>query len=656
MVILELAFSFLTGRCFLRDRICNDYRDALQFVDDYFKLNYESFLRKYFKGREAEITKNITPKKFKQLFGDLSPRQLSIIKHDDPDRKHVVVAAGPGSGKTKVLVHKLASLYMMEDVKHEQMLMLTFSRAAATEFRRRLSKPEMLGNAANFIGGGTRAEGISTFHSYCFDLLGRVGSLTDSDTVIIEAVRRIRSGEIEANKITKTVLVIDEAQDMSAVEFSLVEALMEANEEMRVIAVGDDDQNIYEFRKSDSKYLRSLIDEYRATKYELLDNYRSRKNIVGLANAFVRKLSSRLKTTDVHAVQQVDGEVCITKYKSLNLTVPVVDDILRKPLSGSVCVLTETNDEAATIAGHLIKQGVSARLIQDSTGFSMYNLAEIRFFIETLNLRDDVYVIDNEVWSVAKSKMEQEFSGSVAFEYAVNLIKTFEETNPKGKYKTDFLQLAHESKLEDFATAGSSQIIVSTIHKAKGREFDNVFLMLKQHRPTDAKKRDVYVAMTRAKNNLYIHCYSNCFDGMKVDGVSKKLDEATYEEPVELIIPVSYKGVNLGAFYYFKSDSISIKSRDELVVKQELVEYQDVRKLNRWFCLTKDGKKVIQFSDAMCTKIDEIIAKGYTPQSAIARLIVWWRKTDEASKEYPEVKVVLPDIQFIKNEGKVVGK
>jgi ATP-dependent DNA helicase RecQ len=55
----------------------------------------------------------------------------------------------PGSGKTKVLVHKLASLLLMEDVKHEQLLMLTFSRAAATEFKKRLLK--LIGNAANYI-------------------------------------------------------------------------------------------------------------------------------------------------------------------------------------------------------------------------------------------------------------------------------------------------------------------------------------------------------------------------------------------------------------------------------------------------------------------------------------------------------------------------
>ena len=49
----------------------------------------------------------------------------------------VLVIAGAGSGKTRVLVHKLASLLLLEDVKHEQLLMLTFSRAAATEFKKR---------------------------------------------------------------------------------------------------------------------------------------------------------------------------------------------------------------------------------------------------------------------------------------------------------------------------------------------------------------------------------------------------------------------------------------------------------------------------------------------------------------------------------------
>jgi len=111
-------------------KMLSDYKDALQFVEDYFRLNYPSFLHKYFRGRQDEMARTLTPAKFRQLFGELSPTQLNIIK--DNVAQHIVVAAGPGSGKTRLLVHKLASLLLMEDVKHEQLLMLTFSRAAAT--------------------------------------------------------------------------------------------------------------------------------------------------------------------------------------------------------------------------------------------------------------------------------------------------------------------------------------------------------------------------------------------------------------------------------------------------------------------------------------------------------------------------------------------
>ena len=67
---------------------------------NYFQLNFPSFLGKYFKGsRESEIKRNITPKKYKQLFDSLSDVQRRII--DDKKSQYIVVAAGPGSGKTK---------------------------------------------------------------------------------------------------------------------------------------------------------------------------------------------------------------------------------------------------------------------------------------------------------------------------------------------------------------------------------------------------------------------------------------------------------------------------------------------------------------------------------------------------------------------------
>ena len=352
-------------------RLIADYGEAMAFVDDYFMMNYELFLTKYFRGRHTEISRNITPQKFRRIFGELSPAQLGII--NDKDSNCLVVAAGLGSGKTKLLAHKLASLYIMEDVKHEQMLMLTFSRAAATEFKKRLMA--LIGNAANFIQ-------IMTFHSYCFDLLGRVGDLEKSDGIIELALEKTKAGEVDAARLTKSVLVIDEAQDMSAAEYALVKMLMDNNGEMRVIAVGDDDQNIYQFRGSSSVYFQSLLERRGAKKYELVDNYRSSAEIVDFANRFAGSISRRFKTIPIMPAsrQAKNGIVAICKLESGNVAAPAVNAVTEVMPSGTICIVSRTNEEAMNIAAMLRIKGVNARLIRSNEGFCLQNLAELRYF------------------------------------------------------------------------------------------------------------------------------------------------------------------------------------------------------------------------------------------------------------------------------------
>ena len=88
--------------------------------------------------------------------------------------------------------------------------------------------------------------------------------MDEADNVVRNAAEMIENGEVEAAKIAKSVLVVDEAQDMSADDFRLLQALMRQNEEMRVIAVGDDDQNIFAFRGSDAIYMQSLVKQENA--------------------------------------------------------------------------------------------------------------------------------------------------------------------------------------------------------------------------------------------------------------------------------------------------------------------------------------------------------------------------------------------------------
>lgn len=603
-------------------KMTDDYKSALQFVEDYFQLNYSSFLNKYFKGsRQNEIKRNITPAKFKQLFGELSPTQLKII--NDNETKHIVVAAGPGSGKTRVLVHKLASLLLMEDVKHEQLLMITFSRAAASEFKKRLLK--LIGNAANYIE-------IKTFHSYCFDLLGKIGSLEKSDEILKKTIQKIKNHEVEASRITKTVLVIDEAQDMDKDEFGLIRALMEQNEEMRVIAVGDDDQNIYEFRGSSSKYLEQFIRENQAVKHELVENYRSKNNLVDFSNQFVKQISHRLKQTPIIAVQNDNGQIKIVRYQSRNLINPLVKDILTTELSGTTCVLTKTNEEALQITGLLLKNGMQAKLIQSNDGFSLYNLNEVRCFLNHLDLADDIFTISDEVWLTAKREVVNKYRHSTKLHILGNIIKEFEASNPKKKYKSDLEVFIRESKLEDFYNESSEIIFVSTIHKAKGKEFDNVFLMLEDFNPaTDENKRILYVAMTRAKTNLTIHINSIFLDNLRADNLYRIENKEIHFQPNELVMHLSLKDVWLD-YFITRQDLVSqLKSGDNLTIKNDE-------------CINEKEKSVLKFSKQFAGQIEAMKAKNYELKSAKVNFIVYWKKED--SEE--ETKIILPELYFEK--------
>lgn len=605
------------------NKMITDYKNALQFVEDYFQLNYTSFLNKYFKGnRQNEIKRNLTPAKFRQLFGELSPTQLKIIQ--DKETKYIVIAAGPGSGKTRVLVHKLASLLLMEDVKHEQLLMVTFSRAAATEFKKRLLK--LIGNAANYIE-------IKTFHSYCFDLLGKVGSLEKSGLILKKTIEKIKNGDVEPNRITKTVLVIDEAQDMDLDEFNLIRTLMEHNEEMRVIAVGDDDQNIYEFRGASSKYLEQFIQIDTAVKHELVENYRSKGNLVEFANQFVKRIAHRLKETPIIAKQTDNGNIKLVRYQNANLITPLVQDILTTDLTGTTCVLTKTNEEALQVTALLLKNKMYAKLIQTNDSFNLYNLLEVRFFLSNLSLGDNVFVIDDETWENAKRELINKYRWSTKLEVCNNIIRDFEATNPKKKYKSDLEIFIRESRLEDFFNENGETIFVSTIHKAKGKEFDNVFLLLENFSPvTDEAKRQLYVAITRAKKNLTIHLNSNFLDTISTENLEHIEDQGAYFAPKEHIMQLNHENVNLGYSEYIQHRIGNMISGDSLVIKEE-------------GCANSNDELVLKFSKKFLETLEAEKSNGYILKDAKVNYIVYWLK--EGSEQ--EVKIILPELYFEKN-------
>ncbi|MEM1322976.1 MAG: RecQ family ATP-dependent DNA helicase [Bacteroidota bacterium] len=601
---------------------------AVQFADDYFVLPYEEFLSKYFSRKRKKIKKPITEERLQKIFGELSEEQKAVI---DDKSENILVAAGPGSGKTKVLVHKVASLLLVEDVKTEQFLMLTFSKPAAIEFKNRLRK--LVGPAAYHVD-------IFTYHGFAFQLMGRIGDLDRSQHIISDARRAIEQEEAPMERIkNKSVIVVDEYQDVSRDEYDFIMAIVTKSAKIRVIVAGDDDQNIYEFRGTSIEFMRRFIDERQANYHILTTNYRSKYNLVAFTNLFLQTAFSaqRMKHNyELQAHQQTRGSIEITRYRTAHLIVPLIYQLHRqyKSLEGSTAVLTHRNDEAVLITSILKQLGLPAQLIQDKQGFSLRDLFELRRFSFRLQsiTKEEKETIEEEHWEKLKAQLPTDCAQSNNLDLVLRVVQTYEKLHPT-KYLGSWRSFLKESRIQDFYNAEQSTILVSTMHKSKGKEFDNVFILLNNYQlHSEAEKRVLYVAMTRAKSHLFLHSNAVRFAQGSIRGLDYREDKNTYESPKTLILDCGMRDVWLG-----------------FVKRRQVIH--NVKQLNSGCPLfpsssnptifTDEGRnEVLKLSRPFEEKLNNYLRQGYEITTIQARFIVVWYD-EESDRSY---RVVLPEI------------
>jgi ATP-dependent DNA helicase RecQ len=611
------------------ERCLKNYDDALRFTDDYFQLDHKTFINKYFPDTEDRdaLSRALTPERFQQLYGALSTEQFAIVQ----DRsRHIMVAAGPGSGKTRVLVHKIASLLLLEDVKPEQFIMLTFSRAAVLEFRDRIWKlvPEL----ARYIQ-------ITTFHSFCFSLLGQLGNLEKSEDVVKNGTKALLEGEVDTARVAnKSVLVIDEFQDVNADELALIKAISTVAENLRIIAVGDDDQCIYEFRGADPANMWRFKDEFETSYHSLLTNYRSMQGIVKFNNSFAKRIGRRLKEEeDLISSGAEEGQVSIRNYSSSNLIVPAVEQIVKSPPVGSCAVLTKTNEEALLVVTMLKAKGYKARLIQGNEGFRLSMLDEMRQFTKMLESdSNELGLITTPRWEKAQIEFESKFSKSPHYEAFCEIILLFGNHHVERKLTVDWNEFLREIRFQDAVKADDNSIVVSTMHKAKGKEFDEVHVVYDDFNlNSDESKRLAYVAMSRAKQRLVLYTNGNQFPQEVIDDVLHFNSEETFHAPAKLEFILSLKDVNLGSQKYNRTRIESLSVGEALFPHVKKFEDNEAPGLK-----SSNGGEVMLLGNKHFVKptYNRLKAKGYQcGESSVEYLVYWYDKETEK-----EVKVVLP--------------
>ena len=123
--------------------------DALILAMDYFSLGQGDFLGRWLPDRDKEIERQTTPESWRAIVESLrNPAQQRIVA-DDREQTNVLVLAGPGSGKTRVLVHRIAYLVRAGRENPRGILALAYNRHAAVEIRRRLA--ELIGDDARWV-------------------------------------------------------------------------------------------------------------------------------------------------------------------------------------------------------------------------------------------------------------------------------------------------------------------------------------------------------------------------------------------------------------------------------------------------------------------------------------------------------------------------
>ena len=285
--------------------------EELQLAMDYFGLNEQEFLNRWLPDRNQELRRETTPESWRAIVESLkNPVQQRIVA-DNRDQ-NVIVLAGPGSGKTRVLVHRIAYLVRVKRENPRGILALAYNRHAAVEIRRRLG--ELIGEDARWVT-------VLTCHGLAMRLAGasfsgRAGRPENKmfQEVLQKAIALLQGEGLppeEADEQRDRLLagfrwiLVDEYQDIDADQYELISALAgrtqkDEDRKLTLFAVGDDDQNIYAFNGASVEFIRRFEKDYGPKPEFLIDNYRSTGHIIAAANALIESARERMK--DEHPI------------------------------------------------------------------------------------------------------------------------------------------------------------------------------------------------------------------------------------------------------------------------------------------------------------------------------------------------------------------
>ena len=372
-------------------------------------------------------------------------------------------------------------------------------------------------------------------------------------------------------------LLIDEVQDNAIFEFVFFLNLT-SKLHNHLYLVGDCSQTLYEFRASDPRALNAIEASKLFASFPLNINYRSNQNILSFANALLDDIEAnqyaniQLQAFNLNTItKQSFSEAVTVNYTRLNRISQMQDWIckkLRDPCfldwvndklakHEQICVLTYKRREAAMLQRELEKLFPNNRFVSiipakntNVSYFSRYvsanrqalltlpvtsvkdmcdriraeiiaNLSAFHLTPQSSNYQIALTILNTmlrewqtENTNVLQDALTQFNSNAINRQRLAEIVgeTLIDYEIKRNALRQSLLSQKNAAKKEN---TDSADFVFSTIHSAKGLEFDNVVLLYQnKNQMEEDTKRMYYVALTRAKKSEYILAYDTVLNAL----------------------------------------------------------------------------------------------------------------------------------------------
>ena len=642
---------------YLLDMNCNDLLSygMPEWFDESFNVKSSVLKEKYAEWENEEL-RDVIEKEFQSELNEEQKRAKGANKD-----KALMIQAGPGTGKTRMIVERVKDLILNQNVSNDEILCLTFTRIAQKEMQDRLQDDKEL----NAIPGKSfNPENVMTFHKLGLKILRdnpeKQISVIDKkekesiiDQILVpetkstgyrynEEKRQISSG-IEAHKaegitpeevsdyvqtlkdgwtkkqwekfsnvfkkyndelvrrdkidfgdmLKKSLdrlnddqevlkkhrknwkyVLVDEYQDNNYLQTQIAKKIAEKG---RITVVGDKNQSIFEFQGANVKNFEAFKSFYEGNyeEYTLLQNYRSSQRIINVANSLIPK-------TNFHSENERGEKISVVEVENSGeegiFVIQQINKYINENFSrGEFPISYRDYQIMARISSQINK--IANQLELECIPFVTVINQEIRPNRKILN------DLKNILTSIMKERNLEKNDHLTMLELLLKDMIEFEDTRKKyfislKNLLVDFKRKHDADSLDAFIEYLKPEniinncVILRTIHSSKGTERPITFILdvnqrsipmekeedvfkvpnelrrLKSEQNEISKKRDeerriFYVALTRAKNLMFILCtrkYQN-YNGVEQNTIeSEFLKQIDYKNNPDIdfkVIPKS---------------------------------------------------------------------------------------------------------------------